>query len=254
MPDGQLFATITHGVRTMPAYGPQIPDAGSLGHRRLRPRARDEPDGRGQPLATGAEEVSTTEQSETPIAERPGRDYRIPAKSRWAGAWKIAAGIGVARPRRRPPTATQSTPSASPSRTCSRSSSPLSLALGSLFFVMVHYITKASWGVTVRRVAELFMRPMPIFAILVIPLVLLLPHLFPWLGAKHADGGAARRTPRQSTPAAAHAEPSPVEEARGNPAKEPAGVARLAGPEREADGEGGGGARSRRSSSTSAST
>jgi hypothetical protein len=25
MPDGQLFATITRGVRTMPAYGPQIP-------------------------------------------------------------------------------------------------------------------------------------------------------------------------------------------------------------------------------------
>jgi mono/diheme cytochrome c family protein len=27
MPDGQLFATITHGVRTMPAYGPQVPTA-----------------------------------------------------------------------------------------------------------------------------------------------------------------------------------------------------------------------------------
>jgi mono/diheme cytochrome c family protein len=27
IPDGQLFATITHGVRTMPAYGPQIPIA-----------------------------------------------------------------------------------------------------------------------------------------------------------------------------------------------------------------------------------
>jgi hypothetical protein len=25
MPDGQMFATITHGVRTMPAYGAQIP-------------------------------------------------------------------------------------------------------------------------------------------------------------------------------------------------------------------------------------
>jgi hypothetical protein len=25
MPDGQLFATITHGVRNMPAYGPQLP-------------------------------------------------------------------------------------------------------------------------------------------------------------------------------------------------------------------------------------
>jgi mono/diheme cytochrome c family protein len=27
MPDGQLFATISHGVRSMPAYGPQIPVA-----------------------------------------------------------------------------------------------------------------------------------------------------------------------------------------------------------------------------------
>ncbi len=27
MPDGQLYATITHGVRTMPAYGPQVPIA-----------------------------------------------------------------------------------------------------------------------------------------------------------------------------------------------------------------------------------
>ena len=27
MPDGQLFATITHGVRTMPAYGAQVPIA-----------------------------------------------------------------------------------------------------------------------------------------------------------------------------------------------------------------------------------
>jgi hypothetical protein len=25
MPDGQIFATISHGVRTMPAYGAQIP-------------------------------------------------------------------------------------------------------------------------------------------------------------------------------------------------------------------------------------
>jgi mono/diheme cytochrome c family protein len=25
MADGQLFATITHGVNNMPAYGPQIP-------------------------------------------------------------------------------------------------------------------------------------------------------------------------------------------------------------------------------------
>ena len=97
MPDGQLFATITHGVRTMPALRSADPDQGSLGHRRLRPRARVEPDGRGQPLATGAEEVSTNEKSETPHrGDGPGREYRIPTGSRWAGAWKIAAVIGVA--------------------------------------------------------------------------------------------------------------------------------------------------------------
>ena len=61
----------------------------------------------------------------------------------------------------------------------------LSLPLGSLFFVLVQYITRASWSVTVRRVAELFMRTMPIFAVLVIPLVLTIGQLFPWLGAKH---------------------------------------------------------------------
>jgi hypothetical protein len=27
MPDGQLFATISHGVRSMPSYGAQVPPA-----------------------------------------------------------------------------------------------------------------------------------------------------------------------------------------------------------------------------------
>ena len=72
----------------------------------------------------------------------------------------------------------------------------LSLPLGSLFFVLVQYITKSSWSVTVRRVAELLMRPMPIFAVLVIPLVLTIGQLFPWLGAKHpaAEADASSET------------------------------------------------------------
>ncbi|MGH7270214.1 MAG: hypothetical protein ACREJ3_07255, partial [Polyangiaceae bacterium] len=92
----------------------------------------------------------------------------------------------------------------------------MSLALGSMFFVVVHYAVKAAWSVTVRRVAELFMRPMPIFAVLAIPLVLTIGHLFPWLGAKHVT------TESMVDPSAVQA-PSddPLAEMRGYEEREP---------------------------------
>ena len=117
------------------------------------------------------------------------RDYRVPAGSPWARAWRIpmyagAAGFGMvaygvwARPERLAFSYLFAFFVA------------LSLALGSLFFVLVLYVTKAAWGVTVRRIAELFIRPMSIFAVLVIPLILPIPYfglhydpmrsLFPW--------------------------------------------------------------------------
>src|SRR4029077_17486041 len=95
----------------------------------------------------------------------------------------------------------------------------LSLALGSLFFVLVLYMTKASWGVTARRIAELFMRPMGVLVFLVIPLVGMVPQLFPWAGAKHAEtetsaeGTAESGTNREKA--------SPLAEARGIAAREP---------------------------------
>ena len=111
--------------------------------------------------------------------------YRIGPDSPWAGAWKIALGVGIVglavaflgyR--------------ADPARFAFSYLFgyfvSLSLALGSLFFVLVLYITKAAWGVTVRRVAELFMRPMGVLIILVLPLVPMLSSLFPWMGANQA--------------------------------------------------------------------
>jgi hypothetical protein len=82
-----------------------------------------------------------------------------------------------------------------------------------LFFVLVLYVTKAAWGITVRRVAELFMRPMHVFAFLVIPLVFVIFQLFPWAGAKHE-----REHPEAREPAGEHAETpqeNPLVEARG---------------------------------------
>jgi hypothetical protein len=171
--------------------------------------------------------VSTTEKESSGTA---AGDYRIPAKSAWAGSWRIAAAAGavgvlaaaygyfghVVSPERFAFSALFGL------------FVPLSLALGSLFFVMVLYVTKAAWGVTIRRIAELFMRPMPIFALLVIPLVLLVPHMFPWLGGGHEAEANREKDASAEHASAEHgpatAQPSPLEEVRGDPSKEPAAM------------------------------
>ena len=101
----------------------------------------------------------------------------------------------------------------------------LSLALGSLFFILVLYVTKAAWGVTVRRIAELFIRPMFVFAVLVIPLILPIPYfglhydpmknLFPWW-APHGEVVAAAHEGRPH-----ESSEGPLAEARGLAEREP---------------------------------
>jgi hypothetical protein len=151
--------------------------------------------------------VSTTQESSAARA----RDYRIPTKSRWTGAWRIAAavgatGFGIAAYGYR------ADPDRFPFAYLFGFFVALSIALGSLFFVLVLYVTKASWGISVRRVAELFMRPMAIFAVLIIPLILTLGHLFPWAGAKQVESvSSAERS-------------DPLAEARGIAEREPYGL------------------------------
>src|ERR1043166_7712036 len=41
----------------------------------------------------------------------------------------------------------------------------LSIALGALFFVLVHHATQAGWGVVVRRIAEDVMGTLPFLAL-----------------------------------------------------------------------------------------
>lgn len=152
-----------------------------------------------------------------------GAEYKIPAKSAWAGAWKIFGAIGVAGL-----AASAYGYTLDPQRFAFSYLVglwvPLGLAIGSLFFVMVLYVTKASWGITVRRVAEMLMRPMPIFAILVIPLVLLLPQMFPWLGAKTHITEAQFAPATSAETASPEANAGPVEASRGDQTKEPAAL------------------------------
>ncbi|MBW2734443.1 MAG: quinol:cytochrome C oxidoreductase [Deltaproteobacteria bacterium] len=56
----------------------------------------------------------------------------------------------------------------------------LSLALGGLFFVLLHFLIRANWSVSVRRMAENVTATLPLLALLALPLLLGARHIFPW--------------------------------------------------------------------------
>ncbi|HET9300260.1 MAG TPA: hypothetical protein VFO11_09955 [Candidatus Polarisedimenticolaceae bacterium] len=56
----------------------------------------------------------------------------------------------------------------------------LSLALGSLLFVLALFATNAGWGVVVRRTAENAAATLPVFALLFLPVFFSMSHLYHW--------------------------------------------------------------------------
>jgi len=56
----------------------------------------------------------------------------------------------------------------------------LTVALGGLFFVLIHYLTRAGWSVVIRRSAEAIASTLPYFALLFVPVLLGIHQLFPW--------------------------------------------------------------------------
>ncbi len=67
----------------------------------------------------------------------------------------------------------------------------LSIALGSLFFVLIERLTSAHWSVTVRRTAEFFSYGILALIPLFIPVLMSMGHLFPWLHASEHETPAA---------------------------------------------------------------
>lgn len=61
----------------------------------------------------------------------------------------------------------------------------LSISLGALFFVAIQHLTRSSWSVVVRRLAEVLSVNLPLLGLLGLPVILLTSQLFPWAG----DGG-----------------------------------------------------------------
>jgi hypothetical protein len=66
----------------------------------------------------------------------------------------------------------------------------LSIALGALFFVLLHHLTRAGWSTLVRRLAEHAAATLPLFALLFLPIAFGLGELYHW-----AEPGAAAHDP-----------------------------------------------------------
>jgi hypothetical protein len=60
----------------------------------------------------------------------------------------------------------------------------VTIALGALFFTMLHHLTGAMWSVVVRRIVESLMAPLPWLFLLFIPILFGLHEIYHW---SHAD-------------------------------------------------------------------
>ncbi len=61
----------------------------------------------------------------------------------------------------------------------------LAVALGSLFMVMISHVTDARWFVVVRRLAETIAGTLPLFALLIIPVLVGVGLVYPWVPPVH---------------------------------------------------------------------
>ncbi len=66
----------------------------------------------------------------------------------------------------------------------------LSISLGALIFIPIMYVTRASWNVVVRRLAEVTAAIMPLLAVMAIPVILFAGKVYGWadpaIAASHA--------------------------------------------------------------------
>lgn len=70
----------------------------------------------------------------------------------------------------------------------------LTMTLGALIFVIIQRLVSAGWSVTVRRTAEVMSLGVIPLAVLFIPVLVCMNHLFPWLHAEHEGAAPAEHS------------------------------------------------------------
>jgi hypothetical protein len=63
----------------------------------------------------------------------------------------------------------------------------IGIPLGSLALMMVHHQSGGAWGLVIRRIFEASSRTLPAMAVLFIPIVLGMGHLYPWTHSDHVQ-------------------------------------------------------------------
>ncbi len=133
----------------------------------------------------------------------PQKDaFHLPAGSGWIGAWKKAAIVGAVGMAASLFGMTQE-PDRFAFSYMFALFSFLSIALGALFFVVVQHFSRAGWSVTVRRSSEFFMAGLPVFILLVVPILLprSMTALFSWIDpAAHHEERVVRVHNRAAPP------------------------------------------------------
>jgi hypothetical protein len=78
----------------------------------------------------------------------------------------------------------------------------LSLSLGALFFVLIQYAAQGGWGIVVRRIGETVFATVPVMAVLFLPLLFGLPHVYSWSvpGAAEHDALLRWKAPYLNVP------------------------------------------------------
>jgi len=132
-------------------------------------------------------------------AADPGDPHRIPAGHPWDGAWKIAGGVGALG------LVLSALMYSGNAKRFAFSylfgfEVVLSIALGSIFFVLMQHLTSAGWSVTVRRTSEFFAMGIVALVVLFAPVWLLKEQIFPWL--EHHEEHAAETSTTHTTSAA----------------------------------------------------
>jgi len=62
----------------------------------------------------------------------------------------------------------------------------LSISIGALIFVPLQFVTKASWSIVVRRLAEVMAAVMPVLLVLAVPVLLLSGRIYSWAAPEAA--------------------------------------------------------------------
>jgi len=119
----------------------------------------------------------------------------------------------------------------------------LTIALGSIFFVLMQHLTSAGWSVTLRRTSEFFAVGVVSLIILFAPIWLLKEQLFPWLsehheGAEHTTEVSTTHTTGGSAASSGGSSAAADEQAQPEHAADHGGHG---GPARAAGGHGHGG-------------